>query len=86
MHPSDTKYTVAEALAGDLAESCLADLIGQNTGRGSRDAAKAIRELSDSNTDQGGSLVQEYRMTKYAIRSAVWKLLDGHGGYKLVKQ
>jgi len=85
-YQTDPRHTVATALANDLAEKYIAANIADMMIEGWREKAKAIRQLSDANTDQGNSKVQEYRITKRIIYSALWGLLDGYGGYKLVKQ
>ncbi|MFM7010925.1 MAG: hypothetical protein ACKO0Z_16655 [Betaproteobacteria bacterium] len=83
---ADQKHATATALANDLAEAYVASNIADMMIIGSREKAKAIRALSEANTDQGNRAVQEYRSTQRAIYSALWDLLDGYGGYKLVKQ
>jgi hypothetical protein len=82
----DPKYAVATALANDLAEAYIASNIADVMITGSCEKAKAIRDLSEANTDQGNRNVQEYRSTQRVIYSALWDLLYGYGGYKLVKQ
>lgn len=81
---SDT-YEIATSLANDLAEDYLASNIADMMITGSRGKAKAIRELSEANTDQASRNVQEYRRDRRAIYSAVYSLLDGYKGYKIVK-
>jgi len=81
----DQKCAVATALANDLAETYVASNIADMMITGSSEKAKAIRALSEANTDQMNRTVQEYRSVQRAIYSALWDLLDGYGGYKLVK-
>ena len=78
-------YELATSLAGDLAEDYLASNISDMMIPGSRDKAKAIRELSDANTDQGNKHVQEYRREQRAIYSALYSLIEGYNGYRIVK-
>lgn len=81
----DQKYEVATALANDLAEAYVASNIADMMITGASEKANAIRALSEANTDQMNRNVQEYRSVQRAIYSAVWSLLDGYCGYKLVK-
>ncbi len=79
------KYEIATALANNLAESYILSNIADMMIAGSREKAKSIRALSDSNADQNNRAVQEYRAAQRTIYSAVWDLLDGRCGYRLVK-
>jgi len=78
-------YKLATKLASDLAEDYLASNIADMMITGSRAKAKAIRELSEANTDQGNRNVQEYRQGERAVCSALYKLINGYKGYKIVK-
>lgn len=83
---SEEKYAIAKAIADELAESCLSAKIADMMIVNSKEKAKAVRQMSDANTDQSNPAVQDYRATQGAIQSGVFKLLGGYGGYKLVKQ
>lgn len=78
-------YEIATMLANDLAEDYLASNIADMIIPRSRDKAKAIRELSEANTDQMNKHVQEYRRYQRAIYSSLYKLIEGYNGYKIVK-
>lgn len=73
------------ALAADMAQQYMrdqfADMMMPNPGL----IAKRLREKSDSNIDQSAKDVQEYRGARRCMLSAIYGLLDGVGGYKLVK-
>jgi len=79
-------YELADKLSADLAEDYLASNIADMMITGSREKAKAIRILSDSNKDQFNKHVQEYRSERRAIYSSLYKLINGYGGYQIVKQ
>lgn len=79
------KYTIANSLASDLAERYLAVNMADMMIVNAEEKAQIIRTASETNTDQMNRAVQEYRRTQRAIYSALWCLLDGYGGYSLVK-
>jgi len=78
-------YELATSLANDLAEDYFAGNIADMMIEGGRDKAKDIRELSESNTDQLNKHVQEYRREQRVIYSALYDLIEGYKGYKIVK-
>lgn len=78
-------YELATKLANDLAEDHLASTIANMMVEDNKPMAKAIRELSESNTNQSNGQVQEYRSYQHVIYSVLYELIDGYGGYKLVK-
>lgn len=82
----NTGYMVATMLANDLAEDNIASSIADMMIEGSIEKAKKIRKLSESNSNQLNDNVQEYRRVQRTIYSALSALLDGYGGYKIVKQ
>ena len=79
-------YELATRLASDLAEDYLASDISDMMITGSKDKANGIRELSESNTDQGNKHVQEYRREQRAIYVSLYKLINGYKGYKIIKE
>lgn len=79
-----TQYEIAHAIGSDLAEQYMAANISEMMIEGGARMAKEIRALSEANTNQGDKSVQEYRSIQRAMYSAVWKMLDGHGGYRLL--
>jgi len=81
---SDT-YELATRLANDLAEDYMASNMADMMISGSKEKAKAIRELSEANTDQGDRGVQEYRREQRAIYSSLYDLIEGYRGYRIVK-
>ena len=78
-------YQIADELSGDLAEKYIASNMSDEMIKGGKEKAKAIRELSDSNLNQMDPRVQNYRTEKRAMLSAIYNLMEGHGGYKIVK-
>ena len=78
-------YKLATFLANDLAEDYMASNISDMMITDSKAKAKAIRELSEANTDQMSSSVQEYRRDQRAIYGALYSLIDGYKGFKIVK-
>ena len=80
---SNKIYKLATFLASDLAEDYMASNISDMMITDSK--AKAIRELSEANTDQMSSSVQEYRRDQRAIYGALYSLIDGYKGFKIVK-
>ena len=79
------KFKVAHSLACDLAERYMASNIADMMITGSKDKARAIRELSESNNDQCNRQVQEFRGYQRVIYSSLYNLIDGYNGYELVK-
>tara|TARA_R110002050_G_scaffold157563_1_gene286177 strand:+ start:219 stop:473 length:255 start_codon:yes stop_codon:yes gene_type:complete len=78
-------YELATKLANDLAEDYIASKIADMMIPGSREKAKAIRELSEANADQSDRRVKEYRREQRAIHSSLYNLIKGYKGYKIVK-
>ena len=78
-------YELADKLAAGLAEKLIAANFSEMMIEGGQEKAKKVRELSDANTNQMGRLVQEYRRERRTIMSAVYSLIEGYEGYKLVE-
>ena len=52
---------------------------------GGKDKAHAVRLLSEANTNQCDVRVQRYRCDQRAMYSAIYSLIEGYKGYKLIK-
>lgn len=84
MTPTKNKFEIADDLASKFAEDCVvSECIDMMIVDGSK-IAKAIRHNSESNIDVASRNVQTFRANQRAIYSALWYLLDGKYGYKLV--
>ena len=81
-----TKFEISASLASDFAESIAEANAIESMRSDSAQIAKTIRQMSEENTNQRDPLVQEFESNRRAIRYALWYLLDGAHGYKLVKQ
>lgn len=78
-------YKLANFLANNLTEDYMAANISDMMITGGEAKAKAVRELSEANTDQMDGRVQEYRRDRRAIYGAIYSLIDGYKGFKIVK-
>jgi len=81
-------YEIATSLSGDLAEdylrSCMADMYVTNAGA----KARLYREMSETGEGSGADgkrIVQQYRVYERVIYSSLYTLIEGYGGFKLVK-
>lgn len=82
----DSTYEIASKLADDLTVDYLASNIADMMITGSREKAKVIRKLSEDNTAQSNKHVQEYRRDRRAIYSALYDLVEGYHGYKIIEE
>ena len=82
-------YKIATKLAADLAEDYLASNIADMMIEDAREKAAATRKMSEDSTfakvDQLDPRVQEFRAGQRAIYGAVYSLIEGYKGYKLIK-
>ncbi len=87
--PSDT-YTTAKALAADLAEDEVASDIADMMIENARAKAAAIRARSEAQQGWGFTSPQSpedrYHFTASSIYGAVYSLLEGYKGWKLVRE
>lgn len=81
------QFDISQFLAADLAEDELRNNISEMMITNSSEKSKTIRDLVDSNQDSiDNSAAQEYRTARRSIYGAIWNLIDGYKGYKLVKE
>ncbi len=81
---SDT-YQTAMSLAADLAEDNLAANISEMFIEHGKARAAEFRAASEAGLHHDVPAVREYENTKRAIYGAVYDLLNGYKGWKLVK-
>ena len=78
-------YKIATKLAADLAEDYLASNIADMMIEDAREKAADARKMSEDNhADQLDPRVQEFRAGQRAIYGAVYSLIEGYKGYKLI--
>lgn len=81
-------YHTAKALAADLAEDHLAAEIGEMMIEGARTKAAAIRARSEAQKGWLGGIQtpeDRYHNVAYDIYGAVYQLLEGYKGWRLVR-
>jgi len=79
-------FKEAQALASELAEDELQANMAEMFIEHSREKAKAVRALVEANKDTLATpTAQEYRSIHRSVYGAIYSLLEGYKGYKLVK-
>lgn len=82
----DDTFAIAQALAADLAEDELCANIGEMMIQGGREKAQRVRAAVEANTGPYSSITQEYMTIRRSVYGALWAVLRGYKGYRLVKE
>ena len=78
-------YRLAALLANNMAVRYMASNISDMMITDGVKKAEVIRDQSKRNINQMDPRIQEFRRDERAIYSAVYYLLEGYNGYKIVK-
>jgi len=82
----DNVYNTAKSLAADLAERELQCNIADMYIEHSAEKARMVRKQVEENYNGSNSgAAQEYKSAERSIYGAVYQLLEGYKGYKLIK-
>lgn len=77
-------YKIASSLAADLAEGELQANMCEMFIENSRQKAKDIRELAEKEPNNPHFAVCEFHRIQRSVYAAIYQLLEGYKGYKLV--
>lgn len=83
---NDDIYRTACELADQLAEDELAANMAEMFVENSQEKASIVRAMSKTDPNNPLPALCEYHAIRRSVYGAVYSLLEGYGGYKLVKE
>lgn len=85
MKNKDEMYKEAMKLALDLAEKSIIHEMQEMYMVDNNSRAQNIRKDSENNINSESNSVQRFRSKQYELYGAIYSLLEGFNGYKIVK-